>query len=157
MNSFKKLARTLALAACLGGATLAPTQDAKAGIIIGVAIPGIGSALAGLTITAAGFFWGIQSDDLNPWAAALFVLEQNADPAGFDQALMNRYPELDPALRGELARLVAEKAKTLPSDEQGLKEVILSQAEIAPVLEILAETGSPLAAQIERDLTQSSR
>ncbi len=156
MKYVKNLKAKLALLACLTAATVAPTSDAKAGIIIGVAIPGIGSALVGLTITSAGFFWGIQSDDLNYWAAALFVLDQDATPEGLRSALEQRYPGLDSAVALELGQLISNKASQLERNGQGLKEVVLTEAEIAPILQILEETGSDLGERLSQDLTRSS-
>jgi hypothetical protein len=156
MKLVKNMKAKLALLACLTAATVAPNSDAKAGIIIGVAVPGIGSALVGLTITSAGFFWGIQSNDLNYWAAALFVLDQDANPDGLRSALEKRYPGLDPALALELGQLISNKAAQVDQNGHGLKEVILSEAEIAPILQILEETGSDLGNRLIQDLTRSS-
>jgi len=156
MKTMKNLKAKIALLTCLTAATVAPTTDAKAGIIIGVAVPGIGSALVGLTITAAGFFWGIQSEDLNYWAAALFVLDQDANPDGLRSALEQRYPDLDPALALELGQMISNKAVQLEKNGQGLKEVVLTEAELAPILQILEETGSDLGARLSQDLTRSS-
>jgi hypothetical protein len=156
MKIMKNLKAKIALLTCLTAATVAPTTNANAGIIIGVAIPGIGSALVGLTITAAGFFWGIQSEDLNYWAAAMFILDQDANPEGLRSALEKRYPGLDSAVALELGQIISNKAAQLEQNGQGLKEVVLTEAELAPVLQILEETGSDLGARLTQDLTRSS-
>jgi hypothetical protein len=156
MKLMKNLKAKAALLACLTAATAVPTSSANAGIIIGVAIPGIGSALVGLTITSAGFFWGIQSDDLNYWAAAMFVLDQDAHPEGLRSALEKRYPGIDSAVALELGQLISNKAAQLERNGQGLKEVVLTEAELGPVLQILEETGSDLGARLIQDLTRNS-
>jgi hypothetical protein len=41
-------------------------------------------------------------------------------------------------------------------DEKGLKDVILPASEIAPILELLAETNPSLGQKIEQELTRAT-
>jgi hypothetical protein len=56
----------------------------------------------------------------------------------------------------ELGQLISNKAAQLEQNGQGLKEVVLTEAELAPVLQILNETGSDLGERLTQDLTRSS-
>jgi hypothetical protein len=158
MKTMKQTLAPLALAFSLTATLLTPVHEARAGIIIGAAIPGIGSALIGLTITGAGFFWGIQSEGLNPWAAALFVLDQEPKPAGIADLLVKKYPGLDPVLADELGRIISRKIsnEAQAGAGTGAREILMTESEMRPVLEILRETGSDLHDRLLQDLTLST-
>lgn len=156
MKTMKQTLAPLALAFSLTATLLTPVHEARAGIIIGAAIPGIGSALIGLTITGAGFFWGIQSEGLNPWAAALFVLDQEPKTAGIADLLVKKYPGLDPVLADELGRIISRKISNEAQAGAGAREILMTESEIRPVLEILTETGSDLHDRLLQDLTLST-
>jgi len=70
MKNFTKFAKSLTLALAITlGASAVPTQKAEAGIIVIAASGGVLGPLIGLSMSATGFFWGIQTDDLNILAA----------------------------------------------------------------------------------------
>lgn len=157
MNSIKKKITTALVALSLMiAAVAAPTHNANAGIIIGAFVPGVGSAVVGLLMAGAGFFWGMQSDGLNVGAGALFVLDEKGGTDKITRGLSERFPQLDSFVVYEIAQLVAQKGLSLEQNSQGLKEVVLTEAELAPVLEIVEAQDLAAAGELRRQLTTSS-
>jgi hypothetical protein len=155
MKKLKKIIQTSTLALSLTlGASLMPQQNAQAGIIIGVASAGIAGPLIGLTLSATGFFWGIQHEDLNYFAAGLFILEQKANQADLAQILSDRYPTLDTYVIEELAALALQNAKNVSFNASGMKDISLTRQQAAPVLDLIAETDSELASLVEVELVE---
>ena len=157
MKKMNKSISTLCLALAIAiGANTVTTKKAEAGIIIGVSTAGVGAALIGLGITAAGFFWGIQSDDLNWKAGALFVLDNEVETNKLSAIISNKYPELESYLVEEIAQLAIDNSNLVEFNAEGLKEVLIPEAALAPVLELVSLTNSELATKIKSDLTKSS-
>lgn len=156
-NSIKKVitSSTLALSILLGSAAM-PSQKADAGIIIGLAVPGVLAPAIGLAISSAGFFWGIQYEGLHPWAAVLFVLDEKLDANNISAALQQKHPELESFLADEIAQIAMNKASTTAFNAEGLKEVTLTVEELNSVLEVLNLTNSKLASDLVKELTQSA-
>ena len=153
----KKLLSTTALALSLAlPATMIPAKNANAGIIIGCATATVIGPLIGLTMSAAGFFWGIQQEGLSWPVATLFILDEKLDTQNLENALTSRYPELDAFIVHDLAEIILSKAQSNEADSKGLKEVVLSAEELASVLEIVEMNDAKLAAQMKLDLTKSS-
>jgi hypothetical protein len=143
----------IALSITFGSASL-PSQNANAGIIIGCATATIIGPLIGLTLSSAGFFWGIQSEGINPGAAILFVLNKDLESGKLTEMIANRYPELDSYLVEELSNIVQDNASNVDFNEKGLKEVVVSVDDLSTVLDVLAVTNSALAEKIRLDFTQ---
>ncbi len=143
----------IALSITFGSASL-PSQNANAGIIIGCATATIIGPLIGLTLSSAGFFWGIQSEGINPIAAILFVLDKDLESGKLNEMIANRYPELDSYLVDELSHIVLDNASNVDFNEKGLKEVVVSVDDLSTVLDVLAVTNSALAEKIRLDFTQ---
>lgn len=154
----KKIIQSLSLGLALVLATqTVSVKKAEAGLIIGVATAGVGGALVGLTLSAAGFFWGIQSDDLNWKAGALFILNEEVEANNISQQLSSKYPELETYLAEEIAQLVIKNSNLVKLNQDGLKEVIIPENELAEVLEIAEAMNPELAQKLRSDLTVSSR
>ncbi len=153
-NTIKTL--SLALAIILSTNTIS-VKKAEAGVIIGVATAGVGGALVGLTLSAAGFFWGIQSEDLNWKAGALFVLSEEVEAQNISQQLQTKYPALESYIADEIAHLVVINSNLVEFNKDGLKDVIIPEQELSEVLELTSMLSSQLAEQIKADLTQSSK
>ena len=155
----KKLHKSITSLFLAGAITLAATtatsKKAEAGIIIGLT-GGIAGALVGLTIASAGFFWGIQSEDLNLKAGALFVLDEQLKSNELTSIIGKKYPELDSYLVEEIANLIAKNANLVEFNADNFKEIVLSEEELSSVLEVLNLTNPALSEQIRFDLTQSS-
>lgn len=153
----KKIITTTALALSLTfSATMIPVKNANAGIIIGCATATVIGPLIGLTMSAAGFFWGIQQEGLSWPVATLFILDEKLDTQNVENALISRYPELDSFIVRDLAEMIVTKGASKEANSKGLKEVILSEEELASVLEIVELNDAKLAAQMKLDLTTSS-
>jgi hypothetical protein len=153
-NTFKKSIPALMISASLAGAIATPSHNANAGIIIGVAVPGVISALVGLSITSAGFFWGIQDEEKLNWkAAVLFVLSEKMNADTIKGALAQKYPNLDSSLADELSSLIVQESAQTEMNSDGMKKVVLSELSIASVLSVLSVTDPALGEQIRNDLT----
>jgi hypothetical protein len=153
-NTIKTL--SLALAIIFSTNTLS-VKKAEAGVIIGVATAGVGGALVGLTLSAAGFFWGIQSEDLNWKAGALFVLNEEVEAQNISQQLQTKYPALESYIADEIAQLVVGHSNLVEFNQNGLKEVIIPEDQLNEVLELTSMLNSDLALQLKSDLTLSSK
>jgi hypothetical protein len=154
----KKIIQSLSLGLALVVATqTVSVKKAEAGVIIGVATAGVGGALVGLTLSAAGFFWGIQSDDLNWKAGALFILNEEVEANNISQQLSSKYPELETYLADEIAQLVIKNSNLVKLNQDGVKEVVIPEDELAEVLEIAEALNPNLAQKLKNDLTVSSR
>ena len=157
MNSIKKkISTSLVALSLMTAAVAAPTQNANAGVIIGAFVPGVGSAVVGLLMAGAGFFWGMQSDGLNVGAGALFVLDEKGGTDKITRGLSAKYPELDSFVIAEIAQIVAQKGLSLEANSEGLKEVVLTEGELAQVLEIVEAQDAAMARTLRRDLTAAS-
>ena len=155
MKNTKKLIKTLALTIALTlGTSAIPSQKAEAGIIVIAAPLGLIGPLIGLSMVATGFFWGIQTDEINYYAAGLFLLDEKTNQNDLTQILAARYPELDSFIIEELASLAVKKANVTNFNQEGLKEISLEEAELAPVIELIAQTNESLAQQVLKDLTK---
>jgi len=157
MKNMKKTitASTLALSVALGGISL-PAKNAEAGIIVGVASVGMLGPIIGVGLSAAGFFWGIQHDDLRFWTVALFVLEEKLEANTISSALLSRYPELDSSVASEIAAIVMSSSKNVGINAEGFGEIVLEREQLAPVLQILELTNPAMAESLINDLTVSS-
>jgi hypothetical protein len=154
----KKIIQSLSLGLALVVATqTVSVKKAEAGVIIGVATAGVGGALVGLTLSAAGFFWGIQSEDLNWKAGALFILNEEVEANNISQQLSSKYPELETYLADEIAQLVIKNSNLVKLNQDGVKEVVIPEDELAEVLEIAEALNPNLAQKLKNDLTVSSR
>ena len=140
------------------GSSLGPQNRANAGIIlltggltagIPIVLVAIGPALMGLGLNQHFNLGDAET------GAAFFMLDE-ADQTVKGQILA-LYPDLYDFLAVELENLI--KTKSASVDMQGKKqmEMTLSEAELAPILEILYISGqAELAQKILNDLTQKS-
>lgn len=150
----KLLSSSLIALSITFGSSALPSQNANAGIIIGCATATIIGPLIGLTMSSAGFFWGIQSEGLNPGAAILFVLDNDLESGKLSDMIAKKYPELDSSLVEELSNIVQDNARNVEFNEEGLKEVVVSENDLSSILEVLAVTNSALSEKIRQDFTQ---
>jgi hypothetical protein len=129
-------------------------SKANAGIIViaSTSTAAIIGPVIGLAMTSAGFFWGIQSDDLNYKAAALFILDNKMDSENLEHILSQRYPELDSYLVKELAYSILENANESYFEQDGTKKISIEQDQLASVLELVELTQPTLVAKIKNDL-----
>jgi hypothetical protein len=153
----KKIITTSALALTLTlSSALMPINKAHAGIVIGLSTATIIGPLIGLTMSAAGFFWGIQEEGLSWQVATLFILDEKLDGQNIENALSARYPDLDSFIIRDLSEMILIKAQEKKADERGLKDITFSENELSSILEIVQMNNASLAAQIKKDLTIST-
>jgi len=107
----KLILKSILSLSIIAGLNIAKVEKANAGIIViaTTSTAAIIGPVIGIGMTSAGFFWGIQSDDLNYKAAALFILENKLDATNLEFILAKRYPELDSNLTSELSQLILEE------------------------------------------------
>ena len=69
-------------------------------------------------------------------------------------SIAEKYPELDSYLVEEIAALIKEKANFVEVNADGFKDVVLSEQELSPVLDVLSDSNPELANKIKNDLTK---
>jgi hypothetical protein len=152
----KKLTNLFFAATLIFGVNTITTKKADAGIIVGLASGGVLGPLVGLGLCATGFFWGIQRDDLNVAAAALFVLDEELNSEQLSDLILKKYPELESYLADEIAGLAVQNSTLVEYNAEGLKDIVLSENELSPILEIVQITNPELAKAIKIDFSKSS-
>jgi hypothetical protein len=164
MNSMKRKVCTLILSTSLIlGAAITP-KKAEAGVIVAAAsslyvtIPALAIAgmIGGFGTAVGSIYYAIDHRDQSWWAYAFFMLDTDLKSDDVKRRIEHRYPGLDSALVGEIAARVTAKAAQVGFNEQGIKDVVLSEAELQPVLDLLAETDPVLGAALKQDLTQAT-
>ena len=142
--------------ALISGAMSLPSQRAHSGIIVCAATATIVGPLIGLTMSSAAFFWGIQEEGLNWKIAALFVLDENPSSQEMQDLIGKLYPDLENYLVDEVAQILVTKSNMIRMNEQGIKEIVLSEEDLTPVLEILSDTNPDLGLRLKNDLTTTT-
>ncbi len=142
--------------ALISGAMSLPSQRAHSGIIVCAATATIVGPLIGLTMSSAAFFWGIQEEGLNWRIAALFVLDENPSSQEMQDLIGKLYPDLETYLVDEVAQLLVTKAHGAQMNEQGIKEIVLSEEDLSPVLEVLSDSNPELGVRLKNDLTTTT-
>ena len=160
----KSVASTMVTLSLVLGSTLMPLKKANAGVIVAaaastVALPvalGVAGLFAGFGTSVFSIYWAIDHREKSWYAYGLFMLDQHLESDQINLILAERYPQLDSFLIEELSNLIRENSALVTFNENGYKEIILSESQIAPVLEILGNDNSELAAQIKKDFTKTS-
>ena len=153
----------LALSLALGSAVM-PVKKANAGVIVAaaastVALPvaiGVVGLFAGFGTSVFSIYWAIDHREKSWYAYGLFMLDQHLENDQINMIIAERYPQLDSYLIEELSNLIRENSSLVAFNENGYKEIILTENQLAPVLEILENENSELAAQIKKDFSRSS-
>jgi hypothetical protein len=156
LNLKKIFINSLCALSIVVGSSAITSEKANAGIIViaSTSTAAIVGPVIGLGMTSAGFFWGIQSDDLNYKAAVLFVLDTQIETNKLESILSARYPELDSYLVNELASLMVEESSKVEFDHEGKKLINLREEKLASILEVLENTNPELSQQIRSELTK---
>jgi hypothetical protein len=162
MKSMKQRISALILSTTLTvGAISVPNQKAEAGVIVAAAsslyvtIPALAIAgmLGGFGTAVGSIYYAIDHRDQAWWAYAFFMLDAELQSGNLQQNIEQRYPGIDSTVAAEIARIVTEKAKETAFDDKGLKEIILSESELTPVTDLLAETDPALGQKLKNELT----
>ncbi len=146
------------------GAISLPTPRAEAGVIVAAAsslyvtIPALAIAgmLGGFGTAVGSIYYAIDHRDKAWWAYAFFMLDAELQNGNLQKSLEERYPGIDSTVAAEIARMVTEKAKETAFDEKGLKEIILTEGDLAPVIDLLAETDPVLGQKLKNELTRAT-
>ena len=146
------------------GAISGPSPRAEAGVIVAAAsslyvtIPALAIAgmLGGFGTAVGSIYYAIDHRDKAWWAYAFFMLDAELQSGNLQQNIEQRYPGIDSTVAAEIAKMVTEKAKETAFNEKGLKEIMLSEAELAPVIELLAETDPALGQKLSNELTRAT-
>ena len=164
MNLKKSTTSAILALAITFGSALAPVKKANAGVIIAVtsslvAMP-VGLAVAGMFggfgASVFSIYYAIANTDKARLMYGVFMLDGELDSSKLDVALAQKYPQLDSFVTSEIAHLITEKARNTQEDAYGLKEIILTEEELAPVLEIVALNNPEILEQLKSDLTKPS-
>ena len=127
-----------------------------ASFIYGGPIIGIVGQVLGFGVSVTSIYWSIANLDKAWLGYGLFMLDEKLDAKNVEQLLSNNYPELDSYLVQEISDLILEKANLVEMNPRGIKEVILTEQELEPILEILAITNPVLEKKLIADLTMSN-
>jgi hypothetical protein len=151
----------LALSIVLGAASI-PVKKAEAGVIIAATAASVVTLPAAVAIigmfggfgtSVASIYWAIDHREKSWYAYGLFMLDENMDSNKIQTTLSQRYPELDSFMIEEISRLVLENSDSVEFNKDGIKEILVPEQDLAPILEILASTNPELGEQLRKDLT----
>lgn len=165
MNIKKKLSTALIALTLTAGAVATPVRDANAGILVAVAGTAVLNPALGVTMIVGGFgtyvasiYYGI-ANMKNPrkaWLAyGMFCLDEDLQNGKLAATISAKFPGVESYVAEEIAALVARKLESTDLNAQGLKDVTLTEAELAPVLEVLEATNPEQAEVLKASLTQS--
>jgi hypothetical protein len=161
----KKMSRSIsssliALAISFGAATV-PVQKAEAGAIVmaaasTVALPvtvAVIGMFGGFGASVFSVYWAIDHREKSWAALGIFMLDEHLETGMVNTIIAEKYPELDSYLVEEIAALIKEKANFVEVNASGFKDIVLSEQELSPVLEVLSAANPELAEKIKKDLT----
>ena len=157
LNIKKLLVTSLCSLSLFVGSSALNSQKANAGIIIiaATSTAAVVGPVVGLGLASAGCFWGIQSDDLNYKAAALFILDNQIDTNKIESILSSRYPDLEPYLVSEIANSVIDESNLVEFNQDGKKNLKLDENKLSSVFEVLNVTNPELSQKIKSDLIKN--
>jgi hypothetical protein len=152
----------LALAISFGAAT-APVQKAEAGAIVmaaasTVALPvtlAVVGMFGGFGASVFSIYWAIDHREKSWAALGIFMLDEHLENGMVNTIIAEKYPELDSYLIEEIAELLKEKANFVEVNAEGFKDIVLTEEELSPVLDILSDSNPELANKIKNDLTKT--
>lgn len=152
----------LAISILFGAATM-PLKNASAGVIIMTTsflyagpVLAVAGQFIGFGTSVTSIYWTIENLDKAWLGWGLFMLDEQVNPENVEQLVSKKYPELDSSLVMEISNLIIEKANLVQLDPQGYKDVILTEEELAPVLDALSVVQPDLGLKLKNDLTKST-
>ncbi len=178
----KKVSSALIAISLMVGATTYPTQEAKAGVVVAVA-GAVASNGSGMLILPAGvaiammvggvglfsfscyaFLDKIEYGDNKAAAKAMGFLTLDASADQSNQAFlrngfMKSYESMNITSNqaDQIAEVVIQKLSQLSATPEQDTEILISNEELAPVVESIALVNPELAQKVTVDLTQSSK
>lgn len=145
----------------LVGSSAVTTKKANAGVILMATaslyagpVLGIIGMVGGFGITVTSIYWTIENLDKATLGWGLFMLDEQVETNKVEAMISKNFPELESYLVNEVAGLVRAKSNLVELNSDGYKEVVLSEEELSPVLEVLAMTNPELGEELRNKLTQ---
>lgn len=139
----KKLTSALLALTLISGSVAYPRNDAKAAVIIGVGVPGVGSALVGLGIFMFSVTFGIAMDLPHALVGVMCVLDKNLDEATLGKIKTQLAKEY--GMEDNLISVIQDYLKvnmaTSITNEDGSKSIVLNAEQAADVMNKAAEAG----------------
>jgi hypothetical protein len=157
----KTIMHLLLAISILFGSTALTSKKANAGVLIMTAasvyagpVLGIAGMIGGFGISVTSIYWTIENLDKAWLGWGLFMLDEQIESNKVEAMISKNFPELESYLVTEVAGLVREKSNLVELNSDGFKEVVLSEEELAPVLDVLTATNPELAIELKNKLTQ---
>lgn len=165
LNIKKKLSTALIALTLTAGAVATPVRDANAGILVAVAGTAVVNPALGVTMIVGGFgtyvasiYYGI-ANMKNPrkaWLAyGMFCLDEDLQSGKLAATISAKFPGVDSFVADEIAALVSRKLESTSLNAQGLKDVTLTEEELASVFELVEATTPEQLEGLKASLTQS--
>lgn len=139
MKNFKnKITSSLIALTLISGAVFYPKDEAKAAVVIGVGIPGIGSSLVGLGIFMVSVTFGVSMDIHPGIIGALCLLDSDLDENSMEKIesfLVNNF-ELREQTRHTIKKHLADNVKNhfYINNSDGSKSIVLSEEQFNDVM-----------------------
>lgn len=158
----KSVTSALIALSILFGATTIPAKKANAGVLImttsflyGGPILGIAGQFIGFGTSVTSIYWTIANLDKAWWGWGLFMLDEQVTPDNVEQLISTSYPDLESSLVKEISSIILDKANLVQLNPKGYKDIVLTEEELSPVLDVLSATNPELGQQLKSDLTKS--
>jgi len=142
-NTKKKLTSALLALTLMTGAVAYPKNDAKAALIIGIGVPGVGSALVGLGIFMFAVTFGIALDIHPGIIGAMCVLDKdlNEDALNKIKTQLAKEYGMDDNLISVIQDYLKVNSATATTNTDGSKSIVLNTAQIEDVMAKASDAG----------------
>jgi hypothetical protein len=145
----------------LFGSTAITTKKANAGVIIMTTaslyagpVLAVAGMFGGFGLSVTSIYWTIENLDKAWLGWGLFMLDEQIETSNVEKMIAKNFPELESYLVTEVAGLIREKSNLVELNADGYKEVVLSEEELNPVLEVLSMTNPELGDELRNKLTK---
>lgn len=142
-NTKKKLTSALLALTLMTGAVAYPKNEAKAAVVIGIGVPGVGSALVGLGIFMFAVTFGIALD-IHPGiigAMCLLDKDMNEDALNKIKTQLAKDYGMDDNLISVIQDYLKVNASTAITNADGSKSIVLNEAQADDVMSKAADAG----------------
>jgi hypothetical protein len=144
MKTFKnKILSSVLVLSLMTGAVVYPKNEANAGIVIGVAVPGVGSALVGLGIFFFSITVGVAMNLSHAMKGTLCFLDQDLNDESMNQIKTQLVKEY--GMEDNLASVVIDYLKINSNNAtvnpDGSKTIVLNSLQIEDVMGKAADAG----------------
>ena len=142
-NLKKKLASSLIALTLITGSVAYPKNEANAAVVIGVGVPGVGSALVGLGIFMFSVTFGIALDIHPAIIGVMCILDKDLDDntLGKIKTQLAKEYGMDDNLIGVIQDYLKVNAETAITNADGSKSIVLNSAQAEDVMTKAADAG----------------